>query len=69
MQNYVCAICNNPETIIDHNTKQIKPLAIDHCHQSGKIRGLLCAACNIGIGHLRHNSILLRKAAKYCEVI
>lgn len=67
-QNHVCAICKNPEKILDHKTKKIKPLAIDHCHTTNKIRGLLCASCNIGIGHLKHNPNLLRKAALYCEV-
>ena len=43
-QNGVCLICGNIET----RTRRGKPtrLAIDHCHISGKVRGLLCSACN-----------------------
>jgi hypothetical protein len=39
--------------------------AIDHCHETGVVRGLLCRECNVGIGMLRHNKQLLLKAAQY----
>lgn len=42
-------------------------LHVDHCHETNKVRGLLCGTCNQGIGLLKHNSHLLRKAALYCE--
>lgn len=64
-QNGVCAICKRPETII-LNWK-LKPLAVDHCHETNRIRGLLCAQCNVGIGNLKHNPDWLRAAALYCE--
>lgn len=66
-QNGKCSICKNPEINIDHNTKQIKKLAVDHCHYTGKNRELLCSACNIGIGLFKHNPLRLRLAADYCE--
>ncbi len=65
----LCAICNNPETNIDHNTKTIRALAVDHCHNTDKIRKLLCSNCNMGIGLFKHNSSLLRIAASYCEEV
>jgi hypothetical protein len=40
---------------------------IDHCHTSGKIRGLLCQRCNNGLGHFRDRPDLLRAAADYLE--
>jgi hypothetical protein len=62
-QNGVCAICHKPEnkTI---NGKLLK-LAVDHCHDTGKVRGLLCQACNRGIGCFNHDPMLLRSAIGY----
>lgn len=64
-QNFVCAICQKPESKLVK--KKICKLAVDHCHETGRIRALLCYACNVGIGFFKHNPDLLRKAALYCE--
>lgn len=40
---------------------------IDHCHESGIVRGLLCWNCNIGLGKFRDSSDFLRKAADYLD--
>jgi hypothetical protein len=58
LQNGVCAICK---------TKPIvgKNLCIDHCHETGKIRGLLCFNCNTGLGHFKDNMNLLTSAQNY----
>lgn len=66
-QKGVCALCGLVETAVEKYHKGIKRLAVDHCHTTGNIRGLLCSSCNIGIGNLKHNPELLRKAAVYCE--
>ena len=58
-QSYKCAICN--KDLLGKN------LHIDHDHETGKIRGLLCSQCNVGIGMLNDNPILLRDAARYLE--
>ena len=42
VQNNVCAICKKAETKVFKKTGKINDLAVDHCHGSGKIRGLLC---------------------------
>jgi len=47
--------------------RETKHMHIDHCHETKKVRGLLCINCNNGIGHLRHSPELLRQAALYCE--
>ena len=64
-QGGVCAICSKPETTVIHG-KQVS-LAVDHCHDTGKVRGLLCVPCNRGIGMLKHNRDLLQKAIAYLE--
>ena len=58
-QNDCCAICNKT------STENGQALAIDHCHDTGKIRGLLCTTCNLGIGYLNDNVNLLADAIKY----
>ncbi|CCF85406.1 endonuclease VII domain-containing protein [Nitrolancea hollandica] len=52
-----CAICGQPP--ID------KALAVDHDHETGTVRGLLCAPCNKGIGLLKDRSEVLTAAAEY----
>lgn len=53
-QDNKCAICNKE-----------KPLVIDHCHKSGKVRKLLCNHCNTGIGSLMDDPEILRRAIQY----
>jgi hypothetical protein len=61
----VCAICGNPETIVDNRTNKIRNLAVDHCHTTKKVRGLLCMGCNQGLGNFRENPDFLAKAISY----
>lgn len=60
-QGGVCAICKKSETIIEKSTNVIRPLAVDHDHKTGKIRGLLCGRCNQAIG-LIHDCPVTAKA-------
>ena len=62
-QSGVCAICKKPETSVVNG--KIKPLAVDHCHNSEKIRGLLCARCNQAIGLLNEDEGILAAAIEY----
>jgi len=57
-QNNECAICKNS---IGYEA------SVDHDHQTGKVRGLLCGKCNSGIGLLQDNPEILRSAAKYLD--
>lgn len=61
-----CDICGKEETVLG-STGKVKSLAIDHCHDTGRIRGLLCNNCNRGIGLLNKEPDLLRKALAYLE--
>jgi hypothetical protein len=64
-QKGVCAICEKPETATIRGA--VVSLAVDHCHISGSVRGLLCMACNRGIGLLKHDVTLLQSAISYLE--
>ncbi len=56
IQENKCKIC----------TKE-KKLFVDHCHTTGKVRGLLCATCNVGLGSYLDNTELLKEAIKYLD--
>lgn len=57
-QNGVCAICGEKQTVGDY-------LYVDHSHESGEVRGLLCHRCNFGLGHFKDNQDILLKAVEY----
>jgi hypothetical protein len=56
-QQGVCAICGGPPGA--------RSLHVDHDHQTGENRGLLCHNCNIGLGNFRDDPDLLLAAAAY----
>lgn len=62
-QNGGCYICGAKTA-----NKRTKNLCVDHCHKTGKVRGLLCHHCNKGLGFFKDNLNLLRKAITYMEV-
>ncbi|MFI8815745.1 MULTISPECIES: endonuclease VII domain-containing protein [unclassified Streptomyces] len=60
-----CAICEKrAEEVID---KVSRRLAVDHCHDTGKVRGLLCRVCNTAIGQLQDDPEIIMRAAIYVE--
>ena len=54
-----CAICGR------HESEFRRRLAVDHDHESGAVRGLLCSPCNTGIGSLGDSVSNLIRAARY----
>lgn len=64
-QGGVCALCLQPETSVDHRTKVLRRLAVDHHHETKKVRQLLCSRCNRAIGLLRDNADLVFRIATY----
>lgn len=60
-QNGLCAICRKVPTGNGNHSV----LHIDHCHTTGKVRGLLCFDCNTGIGHLQYNLRIIDSSIKY----
>lgn len=64
-QNGCCYICGNEETARHNRSKEVQKLAVDHCHKTGKVRGLLCQDCNRGIGKFHDDPIRLQNAINY----
>jgi hypothetical protein len=61
-----CGICNRDMKMpAKGQGQQLDVVAIDHDHATGLVRGLLCNACNKGIGLFNDNPELLRSAAKW----
>ncbi len=62
-QEHVCAICEKPETA----TRNGKPLAlhVDHDHETGKVRSLLCSNCNVALGMFCDDPDVMRSAIVY----
>jgi len=61
-QNGVCAICGYPETI-----GISKKLKVDHNHNTGKVRGLLCSRCNSALGFVNEDIEILENMIFYLE--
>lgn len=59
-QNHVCKICES-------KCKTGRELSVDHCHKTGKVRGLLCGTCNYMLGSALDRVDLLAKGIKYLE--
>lgn len=59
LQKGLCNICNK------HQNEFKRKLAVDHCHTTGKIRGLLCKDCNTAIGLLKDNIQIIKKAIEH----
>lgn len=55
-----CAICSTP---FEEALRGV--LFVDHCHTTGRVRGLLCQNCNTAIGLLKDSPLLCTKAAEY----
>lgn len=60
-----CSICRQPETAYTARGGSARRLAIDHNHQTGQIRGLLCFRCNSAIGKIDENLDLLDAMRAY----
>jgi Recombination endonuclease VII len=56
-QAYACAVCKKSDLTYH--------LHVDHCHTTGKVRGLLCSPCNVYLGCIKDNPEVLKRALSY----
>jgi hypothetical protein len=67
-QDTKCAICKKELNIQKGTTWREKTVAVDHCHASGKVRGILCGKCNSGLGMFNDNVDFLFAAIQYLKM-
>lgn len=60
-----CCICGISEENSRNKRSKHMGLYIDHCHLTGRVRGLLCHSCNLVIGHAKDNVAVLKSAIDY----
>ena len=65
-QNHACAICERAENTLSRVQKG-KRLSVDHCHETGIIRGLLCFECNTSLGKLGESVERLEAMIRYIK--
>lgn len=60
-QNFQCAICSSL------NSGSHQNFYVDHCHVTGKVRGLLCQQCNLALGHFKDDVNIIKDAIDYIQ--
>lgn len=66
-QGGVCKLCGKEETARKNNSEEKRMLAVDHDHDTGKVRGLLCAKCNVQLGHYEKTKLRAAEFERYLE--
>lgn len=64
-QKGVCAICQCEDRDIVKRSGKRRELAVDHCHDTGVVRSLLCGDCNRALGLVRESPVILAKMISY----
>lgn len=64
-QHGVCAICSCEDPDIIKRTGKRRSLAVDHCHETGVVRALLCGDCNRTLGLVKESTAILAKMIAY----
>ena len=64
-QHGLCAICNRSERRVLN--ERITKLEVDHNHQTGNVRKLLCHACNVSVGFMDESPDRMRRMIQYIE--
>lgn len=61
-QGHGCAVCGAG---IENLPERVGRFHVDHCHETGKVRALLCHWCNLAVGYLRDDPVRALEVAKY----
>lgn len=62
-----CYSCGEIETVIDSRSHKVRCLQVDHCHDTGRVRGLLCTRCNLALGYLLNDPAKIERLLKYAR--
>lgn len=62
-----CKICTKSINFRGTVSDKYNSACVDHCHETGKIRGLLCSSCNRGLGFFSEDPEILHSAYKYLK--
>jgi hypothetical protein len=62
-QGFKCGCCGGPFASNNHK----RPMHVDHNHQTGKVRGILCGGCNLILGHAKDSIEVLQRAIFYLQ--
>jgi hypothetical protein len=66
-QNWVCKTCGQPETKLHPATHKVLCLSVDHDHQTGRVRGLLCHRCNMALGLVHDDPEILSNMIEHLK--
>lgn len=67
-QGGLCKICRKPERArAGLGGSHARDLAVDHCHKTGRVRGLLCTRCNHAVGHYEEHPEVFNLIVKYLQ--
>lgn len=67
VQEYTCWICHKDEERKREDGTPLS-LSVDHCHVSGRVRGLLCTKCNTALGLFREDVEAMQRAIDYLKM-
>src|SRR6266567_2836407 len=63
----VCAVCGKPEPVLNPRTNEPVALSIDHNHETGEVRELLCSSCNFLLGYIEKDRERIKKLLTYLK--
>ncbi len=66
-QDFLCAVCGEEPKKVKSNRNSFDDFVIDHDHETGRYRALVCVTCNVALGMLRDSPVIARAAADYLE--